>query len=212
MGFADDPLELTPNQFEAAVKRFFERDSIVLESYNSRLREKIDDDPEQYEIDIAIRFASKSPCLVFVECKNHKSKIKRQQVEALRDTVESTGAQKGIMVSVRGFQKNAIHYARQHGIVLLTIQNGELGYMSRRHGAVLGLVVVSRGEEFSFWRFSTNDGEIINISRVETAGDLEPASAGSVVIQVPLWTEGRKKPTQKQKKGGSDSPALSEAA
>ena len=99
MGFADDPLELTPNQFEAAVKRLFERDSIVLESYNSRLREKIDDDPEQYEIDIAIRFASKSPCLVFVECKNHKSKIKRQQVEALRDTVESTGAQKGIMVS-----------------------------------------------------------------------------------------------------------------
>ena len=212
MGFADDPIELTPNQFEAAVKRLFERDSKVLESYNSRLREKIGDDPEQYEIDIAIRFASKEPCLVFVECKNHKSKIKRQQVEGFRETVESTGAQKGVMVSVRGFQKNAIHFARKHGIVLLTIQNGELGYMSRRQGAVLGLLVVSRGEEFSFWRFSTNDGETISISRVETAADLEPASAGSVVIQVPLWSEGRKKPKLKQKKAAGDSPPLAEAA
>jgi hypothetical protein len=210
MGFADDPIELTPRQFEAAVKRLFERDSIVLESYNSRLREKVDDDPEQYEIDIAIRFASKSPSLVFVECKNHKSKIKRQQVEALRATVESTGAQKGIMISVRGFQKSAIHYARQHGIVLLTIQNGEIGYMSRRHGTVLGLLLVSRGEEFSFWRFSSDDGEIIHISRIETAVDLEPPSAGSVVIQVPLWIEDRKDPIHKT--GGIDSPPQSEAA
>jgi hypothetical protein len=211
MGFADDSLELAPKQFEAAVKHLFDRGGKVLESYEARIREKIDGDAEQYEIDMVIRFkAPRSPSLVIVECKNHKNKIKRQQVEALRDTVEATGAEKGIMVSVRGFQKSAIHYARQHGIALLTIQNGELGYMTRRHGAVLGLLLVSRGEEFSFWRFSTDDGEIINISRVETAADLEPAAAGSVVIKVPLWTERRKRP--KPKKGGSDSPAHSAAA
>ena len=61
-----------------------------------------------------------------VECKLHKNSIKRDFVVLLKDKVQSTGSQKGILISTSGFQSGAVKYAKQHGIALFQIIDGSI--------------------------------------------------------------------------------------
>lgn len=61
----------------------------------------------EYNIDLTIRFQELF-VQFFVECKYHKSPVKRDYVQVLKDRIRSCGAQKGILVSFSSFQRGAI--------------------------------------------------------------------------------------------------------
>jgi restriction system protein len=85
-----------------------------------------------YQIDIVITFDFLGADFkVLVECKRYNSAIKRETVQILRDKTQILGAHKGILVSASGFQKGAIDYARNHGIALVRIINGEMSYETK---------------------------------------------------------------------------------
>jgi len=166
MGFADNPLELSPKEFEMAVRRQFDRLGTGLQDYRSVLRERIEGDAGQYEIDISLRFnALGVDFLLLVECKKYKSKVKRQQVQTLRDTVQAIGADKGIMISVLGYQQGAITYGQRHRLPLLTIQAGEIACAHRSaHDRDRSR---ERIEPYSFWLFRVNKQNRTTITNLD---------------------------------------------
>lgn len=128
------PVKVTGEEFEKFVLYKFK------ESYPSAEithRENIIGTDGEYNIDIAIRFQELGVnFLVLVECKHHKSPIKRDYIQILRDRVESIGAQKGILVSSSSFQLGAINYAKTHNIALIRIINDEFRYEQRSKDGV----------------------------------------------------------------------------
>jgi restriction system protein len=80
----------------------------------------------QYRIDVSLRFTQlEVDLLVLVECKNRVRPVEREDVQVLADGLRATGAQKGILFSTNGFQRGAIHYARSHGIALVSVIEGK---------------------------------------------------------------------------------------
>lgn len=130
--FFGEPANLTPQQFEAEVESFLRRSGGGLSEFRVQRLEKIDAADGVYEIDVTARFeALGADFLVLVECKHHKSPIKREVVQVLRDRVSAVGGQKGMIFSTAPFQSGAIRYARAHGIALLLVASGNVGYLSR---------------------------------------------------------------------------------
>lgn len=68
---------------------------------------------------------------MLVECKNHVRPVEREDVQVLADRLRATGAQKGILFSTNGFQRGAIHYARNHRIALVRVIEGKFIYETR---------------------------------------------------------------------------------
>jgi restriction system protein len=52
----------------------------------------------------------------------------------LNDKVSSTGAQKGMLFSIAGFQEGAIEYADVHGIALIQMADGGTSWSTRSIG------------------------------------------------------------------------------
>jgi restriction system protein len=80
-------------------------------------------DPEgvdgTYVIDVAVRFQLLgADFVVLFECKRHTPPVKREHVRVLNDKWRSTGAHKGVVVSASGFQRDALDYAKVHGIAV----------------------------------------------------------------------------------------------
>jgi len=59
---------------------------------------------------------------VIVECKYWNCKVKKAQVATLSSVVSDIGAEKGIIISIRGFQKGALELAKNSNIDLLTFE------------------------------------------------------------------------------------------
>ena len=74
------------------------------------------------QIDISIRFDQGFyDYLTIVECKDYDRKVSIDRVEAFRTVIEDVGAQKGIMVSPKGFQEGAVEVAKAYEIELYTL-------------------------------------------------------------------------------------------
>ena len=85
---------------------------------------KIEAKDGTYQIDVLAEFyAMKSRFQILVECKQYKNPVSRDKVEILNSRLQSTGSQKGILMSTAGFQSGAIQYAKEHGIALVQIFN-----------------------------------------------------------------------------------------
>ena len=69
--------------------------------------------------------------LVLFECKRHKSPVKREHVMVLHAKLQSTGAQKGVIVAASGFQSGALEYAQAHGIACVRLVDDAWTYLSR---------------------------------------------------------------------------------
>ncbi len=116
---------LTPREFEEQVKEFIEGIADEGLEFSSKLREKINGVEGGYEIDVSVRFKALGVnFLVLVECKHHKSPIKRDVVQLLYDKLRTTGAHKGIVFATTRFQSGAIDFAKSHGIALLVVSDG----------------------------------------------------------------------------------------
>lgn len=74
------------------------------------------------QIDVSLRFRhGYYEYLAIIECKDFKTKVPVKEVEAFRTKIEDVGAQKGIMVSPKGFQKGATKAAETFNIDLFTL-------------------------------------------------------------------------------------------
>jgi hypothetical protein len=85
-----------------------------------------------YIIDVTVRFRlAGMDFLVLFECKRHKSPVKREHVMVLHAKLQSTGAQKGVVVAASGFQSGALQYAQAHGIACVRLVDDAWTYLSR---------------------------------------------------------------------------------
>lgn len=74
------------------------------------------------QIDVSIRFRhGYYEYLTIVECKESKSKVALEKIEALLTKMEDVGAQQAVLVASSGFQQGVIEAARAYNIELRTL-------------------------------------------------------------------------------------------
>lgn len=126
---------LTPQEYELAVKGILDRSGLDIVEFRSKHLEKVAGVDGSYVIDVTVRFrALGANFFVLVECKQEHRKVERKDVQILNDKIRSTGAQKGMLFSVSGFQNGAIEYADVHGIALVQLANGSTSWFTRSAG------------------------------------------------------------------------------
>ena len=132
MAWLDDPITLTPDQFEIEVKGLIEKAGLGLSHFSVQRLEKLDGPDGEYEIDVTARFrALGADFLVLIECKHYKHPVKRDVVQVLFDRIRAVGAHKGMIFSTAKFQSGAIKYAKMHGIALVQIADRRTAFASR---------------------------------------------------------------------------------
>jgi hypothetical protein len=69
---------------------------------------------------------------VAIDCKNYKSRVKKEKVQAMKGVVDDVPGMRGIIVTTAGFQSGAITYAKAHGLGLKIIRQAiEADYAGR---------------------------------------------------------------------------------
>ncbi|MGO0789415.1 restriction endonuclease [Herbaspirillum seropedicae] len=137
MAFDENPVELSPSDFEKTVKGMLDAAAGSLVGYESKHLESLEAPDGEYAIDVTARFqALGAAFLVLVECKHHRRRIERKDVQVLLQKVQSLGAQKGILFSTSGFQEGAIAFADAHGIGLVKIADGSSTWFVRSEAAL----------------------------------------------------------------------------
>jgi len=125
-------LDMTYQEYELMVKRFIE----------SRLREQGQEVAVQhqksftstsgntYNIDLSYETTMAGfRYLTIIECKNWGSHVGREKIGYLKSIVDDLKAQKGIVISSKGFQRGAIEFAKSNNIGLLKITNEQSNKM-----------------------------------------------------------------------------------
>ncbi len=64
--------------------------------------------------------------LTLVECKYWNKRVDREKVGYFKAIIDDLKAQKGIIVTTKGFQKGAIEYARSQNIALILLRGNKL--------------------------------------------------------------------------------------
>lgn len=128
-----DPVELTPSEFEVFVVDMFRALGPDVASLDIQLHEQITAADGTYDFDATVRFEQAGlHFLVLVEAKRHVNAIKRDIVMLINGKVQSVGAQKGVVVSTAPFQSGALTYARKHGIALVHVSSAGPTYVVRQ--------------------------------------------------------------------------------
>jgi restriction system protein len=135
MPWNEEPIELTPEQFEREVRKILQKSNANLKAFEVNHREKIPGAEGIYEIDVTARFeALGAEYLTLIECKHQKNPIKREVVQILHDKIRTTGAHKGMIFATTTFQRGAIEYASAHGIALVRMVEGKTSYETKAFG------------------------------------------------------------------------------
>lgn len=123
---------LSPREFELITKQWVESSGGKIDSLTVKHDQKLAASDGEYQIDVVAEFdAFGAKYVTLIECKHHKSPIKREMVQVLSAKVASLGAHKGIVVASVGFQTGAIEYARKTGIALVRVVDGQASYEIR---------------------------------------------------------------------------------
>ena len=131
----EQPIAVTPQEYELAVKKILDSSGISLIAYESAHLETVPGTDGDYVIDVVARFtALNAEFVVLVECKHHKRKVERQDVQVLHSKLQSVGAQKAMLFSVSGFQEGALEYGEVHGIALVQFANGSTCWFTKSVG------------------------------------------------------------------------------
>jgi len=129
------PVDITPEEFERLVESWLAEASGDMESFVVTHREDLDGRSGTYEMDVVARFnvLDGAKIKVLVECKRHKNSIKRDVVMILNQKIQEVGAHKGMIFATANFQSGAIEFAEQHGIALVTVEDGMAVYHTRSY-------------------------------------------------------------------------------
>ncbi len=123
---------ISPTDFELLVKEFLECAGKDLKKFKASHNVHLLKSDGEYQIDIYAEFEVLGATFkVLVECKRHKSDIKREVVQVLCDKLRATGTQKGMLFSTSGFQSGACKFAEEHGIALIRVIEGRYTYVTK---------------------------------------------------------------------------------
>lgn len=132
----EQPISVTPQEYELEVRKILDASGVSLIEYYSSHLEPVNGVDGEYIIDVVARFTALDvKFVVLVECKHHKRKVERKDVQILHSKLRSVGAQKAILFSVSGFQDGALEYAKVHGIALAQFSNGSTSWFTRSIGS-----------------------------------------------------------------------------
>lgn len=135
MPLIDSIAALTPGEYELAVKDILDGAGVSLSEFATKHLESVEGVDGSYVIDVTARFSALGAnFLVLIECKHERRKVERQAVQVLNDKLRSTGAQKGMLFSVAGFQEGAVQYADVHGIALVHLADGGTSWVTKSFG------------------------------------------------------------------------------
>ena len=131
-----DFIEISSVEFELLVHSYLKEIGSELDNFEIEHDARETSADGTYQIDIKATFEALGVRIkVLIECKHHKSPIKRETIQILKDRVQSIGAQKGILFSTSRFQSGCIEYAQQHGIALVRLIEGKYTYETKAYGA-----------------------------------------------------------------------------
>ncbi|MEV0006410.1 restriction endonuclease [Micromonospora sp. NPDC050980] len=124
--------DITPKAYEEAVAAIAKSMNLQLVGWEVKHLESIDGLDGTYVMDVTARFQlAGMDFLVLFECKRHKDRVKRSDVQVLLSKLQSTGAQKGVLVAATGFQSGALEFAKAHGIACVRLVDNAWTYMTR---------------------------------------------------------------------------------
>jgi restriction system protein len=126
---------ISPTEFELLVKEYLEGVGKELKDFKAVHNVHLLKSDGEYQIDIYAEFEVLGASFkVLVECKRHKSDIKREVVQLLYDKLRATGIHKGMIFSTSGFQSGAYKFAEEHGIALIRVIEGRYTYETKSYG------------------------------------------------------------------------------
>jgi restriction system protein len=125
---------ISPTDFELLVKEYLVGAGKELKDFKAMHNVNLLKSDGEYQIDVYAEFELLGASLkVIVECKRHKSDIKREVVQVLYDKLRATGTHKGMLFSTSGFQSGAYLFAEEHGIALIRVIDGKYTYVTKSH-------------------------------------------------------------------------------
>ncbi len=123
---------LTAEGFEKNVAMFVQKLGSNLPKFSVTRLEKLRSAEGTFEIDVVARMEALGSSLTFlIECKKHRSAIKRDVVQVLYDRIRALGAHKGLLFSTASFQSGAVEYAKAHGIALVQLTEKGAVYIAK---------------------------------------------------------------------------------
>jgi restriction system protein len=115
---------ISPTEFEVLCAETMKAYAKIegLKEFSILHNQKITAHDGTYQIDNLAAFTALSVRFkVLIECKYYNRKIERDEVMLLQSKIDSSDAQKGIIMSTSSFQSGAVLYAKEHGIALLQV-------------------------------------------------------------------------------------------
>lgn len=122
-----------------------------------------------YIMDVTARFQlAGMDFLILFECKRHKDPVKRSDVQVLLTKLQSTGAQKGVVVAATGFQSGALEFAKAHGIACVRLVDNAWTYITRHTTATASPVLTGA---YSGYAMTPDGDEDYNFSLLTGSSD-----------------------------------------
>ncbi|MDG4830592.1 restriction endonuclease [Solwaraspora sp. WMMD1047] len=124
--------DITPKAYEEAVTAIARSMSLELLGWEVKHLDPLEGLDGTYIVDVTARFQlAGMDFLILFECKRHKDPVKRSDVQVLLAKLQSTGAQKGVVVAATGFQRGALEFAKAHGIACVRLVDNAWTYVTR---------------------------------------------------------------------------------
>ncbi len=127
------PATLTPAEFEEHVRRWLTLAGAGLNELEVVHLEAIEGNGGEYEMDVVARFTvlDGAQIIVLIECKHHRTPIKREVIQVLESKLRDTKAHKGMVFSTSSFQSGALEFAKAKGIATVMVSDAGAEYMTR---------------------------------------------------------------------------------
>jgi len=124
--------DLTPTAYEEAVAEIAKSMNLELVGWEVKHLDSVEGLDGTYIMDVTARFRlAGMDFLILFECKRHTSPAKRSDIQVLLTKLQSTGAQKGVVVAATGFQRGALEFAKAHGIACVRLVDNAWTYLTR---------------------------------------------------------------------------------
>jgi Restriction endonuclease len=124
--------DITPKDYEEAVAAIAKSMNLDLVGWEVKHLDPVEGLDGTYIMDVTARFQlAGMNFLILFECKRHKDPVKRSDVQVLLTKLQSTGAQKGVVVATTGFQSGALDFAKAHGIACVRLVDNAWTYITR---------------------------------------------------------------------------------
>jgi restriction system protein len=161
--------DITPKDYEEAVAAIAKSMNLGLVGWEVKHLDPVEGLDGTYIMDVTARFQlAGMDFLILFECKRHKDPVKRSDVQVLLTKLQSTGAQKGVVVAATGFQSGALEFAQAHGIACVRLVDNAWTYITRRTkatnaptltGAYSGYVMTPDGDgDYDFTLLTGDSG------------------------------------------------------